>query len=307
MNNLLFIHNKPKVFNIGDYLCTPIHYFDFGLRIHNNKLFLKENDYNCIVGGGAYKEHASNAIKDVKAGGIVTWAIGSSENSKITSPNLEKFHRFSTRDIKVANDFGVEFLPCVSVLSDLVDVPVGDKVGVFLNHDTDITESSDIETIKSYCESNDIVFGTNSLSPNAFKKVFSGTNRIITNSYHVIYWSLLSGRSIKILGYSSKFYSLLDMFDLNEEAITRYEPRKGQLKTKVYELLKTDNYFRIENNEELKGDFRRMNINFANSLVESGFVPKAELNKKGHITSSFRYAKYRLYMSLKMLKNKNGF
>jgi len=34
-NGITFIHNNPKIFNIGDYLCLQIHYFKFKNPIKN--------------------------------------------------------------------------------------------------------------------------------------------------------------------------------------------------------------------------------------------------------------------------------
>lgn len=306
MRDLLFIHNKPTVFNIGDFLCTPQHYFDFGMNKKNNKLRLKKLKYNCVIGGGAYKNHAESILDTITAKNVVTWAIGSSENGVIEQPKIDKFHTFTTRDIAVARKYNVRFLPCVSVLSNIVDVKVGGKIGVFLNHDVNITKKSDLEEIKAYCEINDAVFGTNSFSQNEFIKLFSRTDRVITNSYHMAYWSLLSGRSVSILGYSSKFQSLIDMFEISNESMIKYDKKSKSLKSVFYEAFDSKTFYSLNDSENTKKYFRQLNIDFANELVDMGIVSKASLIKQSKIDNLIRHVRYTTYMYIKNIKNKFG-
>ncbi len=308
MNNLLFIHNKPNVFNIGDFLCTPQHYFDFGMNSFNSALFLKNKQYNIILGGGAYINYGVNTAENYKNHKIIAWGIGGSEELNSDSKTrfndiLENYSAFGTRDINITSE-SIKFLPCVSVLNNIVDLNIGNQLGVFLNFDTAITSIEVLNDIKEYCNNNNILFGTNSLYQREFEKIFSKTDKIITNSYHVAYWSLLSGRKVKIIGSSSKFVNLLNMFGLNEKNIFIYDRNNiNSLKEKFYEATKSDNFYTLDNYLEFKDRFRQINIDFANKLVDKGLVASAQLVPQSHSNVIKREIIYNFFIRLRSINN----
>ena len=56
-----------------------------------------------------------------------------------------------------------------------------------------------------------------------FVDIFQNNQHIITNSYHAAYWGLLSGHNVTLLGYSSKFTSLLKIFNLDDNLLIKIQ------------------------------------------------------------------------------------
>ncbi len=285
-NEVQFYHHNKKNFNIGDYLCTPSHYFNF-------KYFepdLSNKPSALFVGGGTYnKSFGTDNINDYNFPVNIGWGLGITINNKNTqdlkkiretiSKALNIYDICSTRDKEISEMFeNLYFVPCVSVMNNIVEVQTGTKTGIFLNDDKKRTSIDTINKFR-YQNSRDIVFSTNAVNEIEFRYLFGQTNKIITNSYHVSYWGLLSGRSVAIIGYSSKFESLMKLFNLNKERLLTYKKNNLNLIDQHIELaLNNNDYFQnIVDPKKYISEFRKINIKYADTLVERKLFSEFEI------------------------------
>ncbi|MAY64011.1 MAG: hypothetical protein CML29_17545 [Rhizobiales bacterium] len=251
-----FLHNKPTVPNLGDELCSPKHYFEF----HSDGSTL-------IVGGGAYPDLGVKAASEISADVKVAWGIGSSQSlSKPAKPLkrraiLSTYARASTRDRSSAGD-GIEHVPCVSCLHPIAETPIGDRPGLFLSKD-DRASGSIEPIIDAYPE---MIVGTNSMSYADIAPLFAETGSVVTNSYHFAYWSLLSGRSVRLVGYSTKFRDVLDLFELPPEFVPYDRGDANGLARSIEDALERAP---LSASSRLS-EFREINRRFARSLAEFG-------------------------------------
>lgn len=261
-------HDNPIVENIGDSLCTPKLYFDF-----------KSEAPVRIVGGGSISDYWVRR-KELSLPGInVAWGIGRSVRPEQSLKFVKKYFLkkeiskiytvSSTRDPSFS-DKNVFLVPCVSVFNAITDLPVGDKLGLFLNSNKDVSGNNINQIINKYIGNRpEIVIGSNSLCYDDFLELFKHTNEIITNSYHIAYWSLLSGRRVRLLGYSSKFADLLNLFKISTENMFLY--KRGDYRQM---LVAIDNAFNenksIAAHSYFKEQFRSMNLEFASLLNNYG-------------------------------------
>lgn len=211
-------------YNIGDDLCRASHYFQLPQNLH-------------IVQGGTYVFGQENEND-------IVWSVGRSV--KDGTPYTEKNGKallYSCRDI--TSD--MPYVPCPSVCHPIVKTPLGEDTVVILGGSDTI--GRDVSRLKNSV-AQDI---------STYYGVFAKSNRIITNSYHTAYWALLSGRSIKLLGYSSKFLSLLEIFSIPTNECILY--KKSNYKSFVESLMlsKNRNWLIAEDRKE---EFCDLNIDF---------------------------------------------
>ena len=252
-----FVHHQINE-NLGDKLCTPKLYFKFSRP---------SRDSTAIVGGGAWEGFGVPAAKQIKAKHKVLWGVGVSLNadrpkSGVDLMALARLYEFrSTRDPDWASD-DMPLVPCPSVFHPICELPPGDKDGIFLNGNPASGPSAPeiLDTLRRQ----GFVAGTNFLSEKSFSAAFAQTRRVITNSYHIAYWALLSGRSINPLGYSSKFESLMRLFGLPPSAVISY--RKGEDIGPLVRTAISASPLVITAHETQRELFRKMNIDFATSL-----------------------------------------
>lgn len=284
----VFLNHWPRTFNVGDFLLNPILYFDFGIKIYK-KFIEKNNNFDetkLIIGGGAYLDLGVKKVKEISPKVSVSWSIGRSSNFNINNDKIESivtsaeetYDFCGSRDIE--NTKGkIDFVPCVSVFNDIVDLPIGTKTGIFLNGNIKRTDSKIMEKYLELSRKNEeIIFSLNSFSEIEIKKMFSQTKHIITNSYHMAYWGLLSGRAVSIIGYSSKFTSLLNIFEKDESYLLRYDKNNLSDLEKLIDMsISKKTFLNLSNPHKFKERFKDLNFNFANKLVQNGVVPEAKL------------------------------
>lgn len=213
-----FLTDTPALPNLGDTLCSPRHYFAFSSEASV-----------VIAGGGAFNDLAVKKASKLPADIRIAWAIGQSWRFG-TAPQpfdlgavRRTYARATTRDPLAACD-AIPLLPCVSVLHPIVDSAPGAACGLFLNLAEAASGARTHASLAAAAERQPgLVTGTNALDAAAFMALFARTGTVTTNSYHVAYWSLLSGREVRLIGYSSKFINLLRLFGLNPEALVRYD------------------------------------------------------------------------------------
>jgi hypothetical protein len=300
--NILFLRNRPRYFNLGDFLCTPMHYFDFSCNAYESAFFLKNKPHKVILGGGAFNDLGLGQNVDHKK--TVLWGVGSSvhgRDSKPTQGDDLPYALYGLRDPDAVSD-PAKLLPCVTCLHPLVQLPAGKDTGVFLNFDQGVT---DLHTLRNdpFFRDNDLQIFTNFMNELRFMKAFSGCRRIITNSYHVSYWSLLSGREVAIVGYSSKFRSLMKLVGLNPDSLNYYDTsNQAALKQGIRETLGNQLFHQVPRFAEIRNSFVEKNIRFAEQCKAIGFVADAKLRAHSPLTMMGRNLKYAAFQGMANLR-----
>lgn len=238
-----------SLYNLGDDYCTPDRYF---------KITADRNI--SIIGGGAYVDHGLKKCKKIgiNPSSTIAWGLGSSEkNLKIEKINSLPYLDWSLRDIDAVKD-PLRFVPCVSCFNrSILQEPKSNNTLIFLNESEKV--SGNIEIDSSYI--------TNSSNIDNFLEQWKSADKIITNSYHGMYWALLSGRSVFGFGYSSKFSSLFKMFDLEFPKENIYKIKnKTDFSTLLNQNLKDPKYISIKNYKIYLDRFRMINFEFARGL-----------------------------------------
>lgn len=240
-----------RLHNIGDLLCTPDNYFD--IRAHGDIT---------IVGGGVW--NIEKLSREASANKTVIWAAGRSIRYPKQSNKfiISNFRLAGFRDILDLEDKST-FLPCVSCLHDLLmKEPNGNKTLVFTNANEQV--SSKVE------QSNDRITITNACTTEQFLDAWSQCDKVITNSYHGIYWSLLSNREVSPYGYSSKFVNVTALFDIEFPSENLY---KVSERFKLPNLINKKQLF-ISAKDNRINQFRDLNLEFAENCKNVGVICK---------------------------------
>lgn len=272
-----FVHKSPKHGNIGDYLCSPRHYFEFSAIKENVK----------ILGGGAYKNFGLDKLSKEgwAAEDVILWGVGNSSPLERwrDTPLIESmpYVAWGVRDIDALVDVS-HFLPCVSCLHPRLDAMNSDSgvdVLLFMNIDSAVTSQEDRKALDVYAKQKGWRLVFNNCSENVIWDEIAGAKEIITNSYHGTYWGLLAGRRVACLGYSSKFRSVLSGMGLDCSLLI--ECKKGGGVVKAIETAGLGhNWNKLETPAEVLRDYRRKNIDFAENLYSMGLckaVPRCNL------------------------------
>lgn len=262
------MHAWPSIFNIGDYLSSPRHYFDFECNAPSESGFSRI----LILGGGAFNDFGVYATLSVESDKKIAWGIGRSiqtpNNFELTPSIPTDFSVFGSRD-RALVAAGSAFVPCASVMGGIVDIPPGGALGIFLNHNPAVSGQAVWDVLSTVYPG--AIIGTNSLSETEFRAKFALTGKIVTNSYHIAYWGLLSGRQVALIGYSSKFTSLFDLFEL-PHVIHQYQRGDGTGLRGAIESVLDDRLFScLSSPTQTKLAFRQINIDYAQHLVAAGF------------------------------------
>jgi len=289
---VLFLRNRPAEFNLGDFLCTPMHFFNFGVRAIQVAPSLCKRPQKVVIGGGAYNDLGLSNILDPY--NTICWGVGSSVHGNDTAPTNADglpYRLYGVRDIDAISDKKY-FVPCVTCLHPIAHTIPGRSIGVFLNKDKFITQTKPINLLRTL-ERRGVVIGWNNVSEYNFTKKFSVVDRVITNSFHVAYWSLLSGRKVAIIGYSSKFRSLVKMTGLAENSILPFDPTVPEsLFEQIENAIKFELFIQSLDHQSLRKSCIEKNIDFARNSVKIGFFPKAELKSQNWMTVVGRQINY---------------
>src|SRR5262245_30034034 len=218
-NGVEFIHSQ-KGGNLGDKLCTPKHYFVFRPSPSAGRI--------AVIGGGSWTSFGVELARTLKSDHKILWGVGRSVKPDHVESKLDfaligqLFDHSSTRDPEWALN-GVTFVPCVSVFHRICDIDPGNRKGFFFNASPKASGGAIEDLSRKLSEQHpDVVIGTNAMPESEFLDAFSKTKRIVTNSYHIAYWALLSGRAVTVIGYSSKFTSLMTMFHRSPSDVIPY-------------------------------------------------------------------------------------
>ena len=276
-SNIRFIHQKPKFGNIGDELCSPKHYFNFKAKERIN-----------ILGGGVQDSFYINKVQvlGLKYNQSILWGVGQSIKYSMTPHFINKlpFAFWGLRDIDSTHQ--ENFLPCVSCLHPMLDLPQTDsKTLIFLNFDKKLTDKNIQTALQEKFGHYTILY--NNCSIKEFIQHFQSCNKIITNSFHGAYWGLLAGKRVSLIGcYSSKFYSLYKMFQLDPETIIKVNCDNNlELLNAIEIAIKNDQWQRLANPHKVKVQFKSINLSFVSQLRQSGLFESIELRDR----NSYRY------------------
>ena len=266
--NIRFIHQKPKFGNIGDDLCSLKHYFNFKAKNRIN-----------IFGGGVEDQFYLKKINqlDLDISKSILWAVGQS----IKNPPQPHFISTLTfpfwglRDIDSVEH--AHFLPCVSCLHPMLDLPqTNSNKFIFLNFDKKVTDKQGQKLIQDKFPEYHFLY--NNCSIDTFIETFQKTSHIITNSFHGTYWGLLAGKTVTLIGYSSKFNSLYKMFNLDPKNILQVSRRNCAELLNAIEIASTGVYDQqLQDSIIFKRKFRELNMNFVTQLQASGLFDSIEL------------------------------
>ncbi|WP_127555557.1 polysaccharide pyruvyl transferase family protein [Saccharospirillum alexandrii] len=268
-NGLTFVHHQPRLYNVGDDLCSPRHYFNL----------TPAQPGLVIMGGGAYGRYGVKYIRHYgyKPGNTVLWGVGESR-SKATGSTVTRlpFLAWGLRDKDRVTD--AHFLPCVSCLHPMLNTPAA-RTGtlLFLNADPNVTHRKAAEHHLALANARGWHLRYNNASAAETASALARCQRVITNSYHGAYWALLTGHEVILLGYSSKFISLYRSLGLDPAAITpiqRGDPAslQHQLENPPFK-----NGARLASPSETRDEFRDINQCFAQGLVDRGILQSAGL------------------------------
>lgn len=211
-NTLHFINRVDKM-NMGDFYVTPLLYYwdffkDYKIKRHDIRFidFDSINDGDVVILGGGglfdYSEAGNRAINRVLelCSNVIAWSPGlNNSNSDIdiinTKIRYEKFKIITLRDY--VNKYDIPFLPDITCKMEYFKNKYTKirKIGIAQHKDYPITDFN-YEKISNKDSLDEIL------------KFIGETEIIISNSFHMIYWSMLMGnKTICIDPFSEKFYS----------------------------------------------------------------------------------------------------
>ncbi len=225
------LNNKPVINvhrvdtrNVGDYYCAPHHYFD---KLKNTSVDIfdykkpdsetraafieKTCGHSIIIGGGGLLNRGGfrrqmKLFQDLSKKGkkTVLWGVGHNEKhpktyGKVKGYNVDvsKFGLVGTRDYTNPG----EYVPCVSCLHPIFDKTYKEtqEVGVVFHKDT-------LKKPKILHKFKDFPSSSNTTDLESLISFIGASEKIITDSYHVMYWSMLLGKRVVTVPNSSKFY-----------------------------------------------------------------------------------------------------
>ena len=283
---------RPEIYNIGDDLCSPRHYYDFSTEKLASVL---------VAGGGVFSDFGYRCVKIKPADIKIIWGFGLSQSLSSADKQAgfikyafrtikrkygkyiakKTYHFSSSRDPFVV-DLGYVFVPCPSCFHPITEVSVGSNIGVVVNANPK-THGGAVETTLKNLRTMfpDVIFATNDLSEEEALSFLGKVDRVVTNSYHFAYWSLLGGRRVQLISYSTKFTGLLQIFGLTPEVSQWYKKQDSlSLQTCIETSLTTPNWIYAPNHNALLEKFRVLNNNFAGTIHNSPLPINVNLKRK---------------------------
>lgn len=254
--------------NIGDIYCAPHQYFDelkgTGVDIFDYKhekgavrdaIIEKISSNSLIIGGGgllnrngfnlqmkAFETLAQNNKK------TVLWGVGHNNKfakmyGNITSYNVNSsaFGLVGTRDYSMPG----EYVPCVSCMHTLFDNTYTEtqEFGVVLHKDT-VKKPEIVALFKDYPTT------SNTTDLEALITFIGASQKIVTDSYHAMYWAMLLGKKVVVVPNSSKFYDFK-----HKPLISNFEEAIGA-------------FAKAETFPSLLAECRSINRNFAHKVFD---------------------------------------
>lgn len=216
MKKIHFI-NRIDNSNTGDWTCSPLNYFfdyfdQFNIIRHDIEFVnfneINSNDIVILGASGMFNVLEKfniniNKILNI-CNNVISWSIGFNTHNNIyyignitTKINFEKFKVITIRDYQ--HPSGFDFLPDPTCLSEelLKNIPIKRYIGL-IEH----------KSLPIICDDLDLMNNkiSNSHSFREITEYISSSEVVVTNSYHIAYWTMLMNKkSIVIDKFSTKF------------------------------------------------------------------------------------------------------
>jgi hypothetical protein len=304
LESFINFDHKTHTGNLGDLLCSPRYYFEF-----------EPGKANRVIGGGVQTKLILG--KHDAPPRSILWGVGCTGNIKENEiADCKDFLAWGIRDrLLVENE--KNFLPCVSVLHPMLDLPMPkkEKTLLYINADPRISSIRSLNKIRTIASKNHVDMLTNRASEKKFRKCLSQSTHIISTSYHGAYWGLLSGRSVTLIGYSFKFKSLLNIFGLESEFIRFSKGNQESFLKAIRHALSKGTKLALYDSESVKSKFREKQHLYARHLEKDGIFKKCKykldegctlvMNKQPYelLTMSKYYARVGVVEQLRSFKN----
>lgn len=197
---IAFAHynNTP---NIGDLMCAPYHYFSFAeKRVYD----VSEKIEPCeavIFGGGAIEPllRSDGIHRRVDARTKIAWGIGTSRRGRTEhGPLVDDLDLVGVREYgREKNASRAFYVPCVSCMSKEFDKHREEKhaIAFYTHGHFPIEVPAGVPHLNNRAQTLEEAIG-----------FIGAAETIVTNSFHGTYWSLLLGKKVVCLPFSSKFY-----------------------------------------------------------------------------------------------------
>lgn len=269
VGSINFIHHQPKIYNIGDDLCSPRHYFS----LQSAAIPLT------ILGGGAYNKYAVKYAKryGLNLSNTVLWGVGESTRKTRPVQKIETlpFAAWGIRDRLRAD--AEHYLPCASCLHPMLDTAPGSHgTLLFLNADPNVTDTDAYDDVAHFTKQKGWSLLYNSCSASELTAQFSSVSHVITNSYHGAYWALLTGHTVTLMGYSSKFTSLLSSLGLDSQALIAIQRGIGKGLLTTLEKVEGSDRQQLPDAKQTLDAHRALNLRFAQKLKAAGLISHFE-------------------------------
>lgn len=210
--------------NVGDLYCAPHHYFEqlkgtqldiFDYKSEDqgvaNNFIERISSNSLIIGGGGLlnrngfgKQMKLFEQLGPKGKKTVLWGVGHNAKSPATygkkidyNVDISKFGLAGTRDYSMPG----EYVPCVSCMHPIFDKEYTETedTGIVFHKDT-------LRKPKITGRFGDFPTSSNTTNFEELINFIGSCNKIVTDSYHAMYWSMLMGKKVVAIPNSSKFY-----------------------------------------------------------------------------------------------------
>ncbi len=207
--------------NSGDLMSAPYLYFEklknferIDVLGYLSKNILKTISWpfriknkSIILGGGGLLDRATfyttvDVLKETFQQGnkVVLWGVGhNNPNLKISNKYYNQIKSFEVVGVRDYGINGVDWVPCASCMNDLFTKKYQEErqIGVVEHESIPIegVETCPFPVLKNKSKFEDII------------NFIGSSEKIITNSYHVMYWSILLKRKVIVIPNSSKMFS----------------------------------------------------------------------------------------------------
>ena len=252
--------------NLGDLLCSPSSYFK-----------LESDTRTVIIGGGIQSNYITGEERPPDGyDKVVVWGGGlSSHPQKALQSGIDGLDVWTIRDREIVPSVQ-HWLPCVSCMHPMLDHPAVESVPgrslLYVNADPVIYSPSALMKSRKIATEHGLDFCTNRADERDFFDMWHKCERVVTNSYHGIYWSLLAGKEVVVFGYNFKFTSVLSMFGLGNKIITFEKRDRAKLEAATREAVAGQNTVCLPDAAKVLGEYREMQRRFAQRLVEQHII-----------------------------------
>ena len=254
--------------NLGDLLCSPKSYFH-----------LESDKRTLIIGGGIQSSYITGKKRPPEGyDKVVVWGGGlSSEPKKTLQSDIDGIDIWTIRDRDCVPD-DQHWLPCVSCMHPMMDHPAVENVPgralLYINADPVIYSPSALLKSRRIAKEHGLDFCTNRADQEDFFDKWHKCERVVTNSYHGIYWSLLAGKKVSIFGYNYKFRSLISILSLETRVITFDKQNRASLIEATRAATVEKDSVSLPDSAAVLTGYRKMQTCFAEILYEEGIISR---------------------------------